>query len=236
MTDRQLESNRANSQFSTGPRTEEGKRRSRFNAVKHNLYSKVHIATPEEIAAFEAHCAGYRKSLAPVGFEEQELAHAIAEDRWRLKRARAIENSIFARGIHDRSINFETGHTEINEALAEGQIWTEQAKFLTALTQFEQRIQRSIREHTAELKALQEARREAYNQSREEAILLAQLSESKGEIYDPAPDFADPSEHGGFVFHAPSLNRYVDRDMRLREAGNLRNWVPIRSQTLPQAA
>ncbi len=226
MTERQLEANRINAQLSTGPRTEAGKSRSRFNAVKHNLYSKVHIATPEETAAFEAHCAGYRESLAPVGFEETELAQSIAEDRWRLKRARSVENSIYARGIHDRSLDHDTGHAEVDDSLAEGQVWIEHGRFLTSLSQFERRILRSIQENTAELKALQAARKEAYSQARKEAILLAQLADSKGEIYDPAPDFGPASEHGGFVFNLDALNRFVDREDRLLEALYLRHARP----------
>ncbi len=218
MTDRQLAANRANAQRSTGPRTEGGKSRSRLNAVKHNLYSKVHIATPEETAAFEAHCAGYREALAPVGFEELELVQSIAEDRWRLKRARSVENSIFARGVHDRSLDHDTGHAEVDDALSEGQVWIEQCRFLTSLTQFERRLLRSVQENTAALKALQAARKEAHAQARSEAILLARLAESKGEDYDPAPDFPNPAECGGFVFNAAALARHVDRNQRLQDA------------------
>ncbi len=85
---------------STGPRTPAGKRRASFNAFRHGLTSKVHIHTPEESEAFRAHCQAYRAELAPVGAQETDIVQSIAEDRWRLKRARAIENNIFAEGIN----------------------------------------------------------------------------------------------------------------------------------------
>ena len=39
--DEKLDANRQNAEHSTGPRSPEGKRRSRFNATRHNLSSQV---------------------------------------------------------------------------------------------------------------------------------------------------------------------------------------------------
>ena len=92
----QLAANRANAQLSTGPKTEAGKQRTRLNGLRHGLTGQIHPFAPEEHAAFEKHCQGIRESFAPVGVFELNLTQAIAEDQWRLSRARAIENGIFA--------------------------------------------------------------------------------------------------------------------------------------------
>jgi hypothetical protein len=98
MTAAQLTACRENAQLSTGPRTIAGKKRSSLNAFRHGLTGQIVIHTPEDQEAFQKHCDGIREALAPVGALEFDLAQAIAEDRWRLNRARALENSIFALG------------------------------------------------------------------------------------------------------------------------------------------
>ena len=72
MTEAQLIANRANAQLSTGPRTEEGKRRSSLNDFRHGLTGQIVIHTPEDQAAFQKHCEAIRDALAPVGALELE--------------------------------------------------------------------------------------------------------------------------------------------------------------------
>jgi hypothetical protein len=66
MTEAQVVANGANVQFSTGPRTEEGKNRSSLNAFRHGLTGQIVIHTPEDGQAFQKHCDDIRESLAPV--------------------------------------------------------------------------------------------------------------------------------------------------------------------------
>ena len=199
----------------TGPRTPAGKRRASFNAFKHGLTSKVHVHTPEESEAFRTHCQAYHAELSPVGIQETDLVQLISEDRWRLKRARSIENNIFAAGINRHAGEIESGDEQIDNALAEGKTWVEQAKFLALITLYEQRINRAIEKNTTALRALQTARREAYRKAQQEAIHLMQEAESRGEIYRPQDDFRPASTHGGFVYSSSEIHRVLDRRARI---------------------
>ena len=51
---RQIEANRRNALRSTGPKTEDGKRRSRQNAVRHGLTSETVIVALEDIEDYQA--------------------------------------------------------------------------------------------------------------------------------------------------------------------------------------
>jgi hypothetical protein len=215
MTAPQLTANRANSLLSTGPTTESGKLRSSQNSVKHGLCGKIHAATREDQAAFDLHCHEFREALAPVGLVEPGLVQAIAEDAWRLKRARALENSIFAKGPDAAA---DTGNPEIDAALDAGQTWIEQARNLQLLTLYEQRINRTLAKNTASLEALQSTRKAAFAQAQAEAMLLAEWTQSQGEVYDPALDFPPSEYFGGFVYATAEIARLIDRARRLDAA------------------
>jgi hypothetical protein len=91
---RQFEANRRNAQQSTGPRTEEGKRQSRRNAVRHGLTAETVIASledAEDYKAFEAAIIGDYDARTAV---ERELVLRLASLLWRLRRATAIETQL----------------------------------------------------------------------------------------------------------------------------------------------
>ena len=92
---RQFEANRRNALRSTGPKTEEGKRRSRLNAVRHGLTAETvvrHLEDAEDYKAFEATIiADYCAETAVA----RELVLRLASLLWRLRRATAIETDLF---------------------------------------------------------------------------------------------------------------------------------------------
>jgi hypothetical protein len=92
---RQIDANRRNARLSTGPVTEEGKKRSRQNAVRHGLTAETVITAledAEDYAAFEmAVTADYDAQTAV----ERELVLRLASLLWRLRRATAIEAGLF---------------------------------------------------------------------------------------------------------------------------------------------
>jgi len=92
---RQIEANRRNAQLSTGPVTEEGKRRSRQNAIRHGLTAETVIDAledAEDYAAFEMAVTADHDAQSAV---ERELVLRLASLLWRLRRATAIESGLF---------------------------------------------------------------------------------------------------------------------------------------------
>ena len=92
---RQIQANRRNAELSTGPVTEEGKRRSRQNAVRHGLTAETVIDAledAEDYAAFEMAVTADYDAQSAV---ERELVLRLASLLWRLRRATAIESGLF---------------------------------------------------------------------------------------------------------------------------------------------
>ncbi len=218
MTERKRLANIANAQKSTGPRTIEGKRRSSLNSTRHSLTGQLQIATAEELAAFQKHCAELLAELKPEGPMENYYANAVCEDMWRAARARALENGVFANGHLTHADSINAGHPEVDTGLAQSITWSEQADKLATLTLYEQRIGRAIEKNLAKLEDLQQKRKEAYKRAQHEAVQFAYHAQCNNVTYEPGNDFLPASDHGGFVYSLPELETVVDRDNRLRRA------------------
>jgi hypothetical protein len=92
---RQIEANRRNARLSTGPVTEEGKRTSRQNALRHGLTAETVIDAledAEDYAAFELAVTADYDAQSAV---ERELVLRLASLLWRLRRATTIESGLF---------------------------------------------------------------------------------------------------------------------------------------------
>jgi hypothetical protein len=92
---RQIEANRRNAQLSTGPVTEEGKRRSRQNAVRHGLTAETVIDALEDAEDYTAFEMAVTADYDAQSAVERELVLRLASLLWRLRRATAIESGLF---------------------------------------------------------------------------------------------------------------------------------------------
>ena len=191
-----------------------------LNAYRHGLTGQVLIFTPEDEAAYKAHCAAIHESYAPVGGMETELVQEIADDRWRIKHATALMNNTFALGMTRRD-TITANHPEIDAAFAQTRIWHDDPKNLALLSLYQHRIKNKEIKTTALLLQLQNQRREALKQAVEEAALLAQLAASKGETLNIQRDLPTLTSYPQFDFSNPELARLVQHAQRLAEARKL---------------
>jgi len=225
ISDKQLEANRANALLSTGPKTEEGRKRSSMNALRHGITGQVTTMTDEDRTAHDQLSEALIKDLAPEGAMEIQLAQRIATDSWRLNRISAIEDNLFALGLHENAGALCSDHEQIDAALTTARVFTMEAKTLQLLTLYEQRINRSLQKNLAILQSLQGVRRQERDAAMKEAAVLLKLSEMNGLQYIPARD--------GFVFSNDQIHAAIDRDQRLERASttDLSKYRPRKFQT-----
>ena len=82
---------RRNARRSSGPRSEEGKRRSRENALKHGLTARTVLLPDENIEAFHEHMSGWFDSQQPRDQTESSLVERMAFAMWRIGRLERTE-------------------------------------------------------------------------------------------------------------------------------------------------
>ena len=92
---RQIEANRRNARKSTGPITEEGKQRSRCNAVRHGLTAETVIGALEDAEDYKAFEAAIIADYDAQSAVERELVLRLASLLWRLRRATTMETGLF---------------------------------------------------------------------------------------------------------------------------------------------
>ena len=163
--EKQLEANRRNAQYSTGPRSEHGKENSSRNSTKHGLF-----AVPQSTEAHDHFTVAIISDLNPANHLERQTAQLIAEDHYRLNRIREIETGIFSMGS-DPAV-----------------IFLQHSKELERLTLYESRINRNLQRNLAQLKSLQTERKAERARQMAEARLLAQVNLSQNRPYHPEQD------------------------------------------------
>lgn len=96
---RKLASNRRNSLKSTGPRTVQGKNRSRFNALSSRIYAATLLLPGENHQEYEARRQEIIDALTPCGELEEFHANQIVADMWRLSRLQRGEKLILGSDV-----------------------------------------------------------------------------------------------------------------------------------------
>jgi hypothetical protein len=92
---RQIDANRRNARKSTGPITEEGKQRSRCNAVRHGLTAETVIGALEATEDYKAFEAAIIADYDAQSAVERELVLRLASLLWRLRRVTIMETGLF---------------------------------------------------------------------------------------------------------------------------------------------
>jgi hypothetical protein len=95
-TQAQIDANRRNALKSTGPRTEQGKSTSRWNALKTGIEAASVVIPGEDPAELEQLTAEYHQQFRPPSAVERFLVDSMIMAEWRLRRYRQIESQLWA--------------------------------------------------------------------------------------------------------------------------------------------
>ncbi len=127
-TIKQIRANRRNAQRSTGPKTQEGKDRVRFNGLVHGFFAESAILPGESQEKFDAQLARVTAAWAPQDDFEKDLVEQIAVCQWkiaRLDRAEAVlyapslPPDKFALSIHRLNLTQSRLRRDISRAIAD---------------------------------------------------------------------------------------------------------------------
>jgi hypothetical protein len=94
-TEAQVAANRANSQYSTGPKSAEGKDRICLNAFRHGLAGAFMILPDEDHEDFNELQLGLRAEHKPDTPTEILLIESMAQHYWLKQRALRLQNFCF---------------------------------------------------------------------------------------------------------------------------------------------
>ena len=91
---KQFEANGRNALLSTGPKSAQGKRRSRCNALRHGLAAETIVEAFEDPKHYKKFQAAIVSDYAPQSTVEHELVLRAASLLWRLRRATLVETGL----------------------------------------------------------------------------------------------------------------------------------------------
>lgn len=106
VSQKRAETNRANAQLSTGPKTPLGKLASSRNSTKHGLTSGQLIIPGEDPAEFDSLVAALLEDHQPAGETEELLVTEMAQSHWLAQRAIRLQNGCFREtGVDEKGLS-----------------------------------------------------------------------------------------------------------------------------------
>jgi hypothetical protein len=199
--------NRANSQHSTGPKTQSGKQRSSLNALRHGLTGQIVVMPTEDLQAYQLHLNSFTDEYQPQGATESHLVQALADTSWRLNRVAALETNLLTLGV-THAAPITDAPQQVQDAMSIVAALESQSKALANLSMHSQRLSRQFERTVIQLRDLQKTRRAQDNQDLDNLLDITEMYKDKGEPYNPSKD--------GFVFSQTQINEAILRRTRER--------------------
>ena len=198
----QIAANQANAQSSTGPKSEDGKKRSSLNALKTGLTGRTVLMPGDDAKAYQDHVCRFIDEFEPATAREEELVQSLADTRWRLLRIPALETNLYALGQLEFADKFDAEAGPVRSGLIQAHTFLAYQKQFNNLVIQETRLCRRFEKEMAELKQLQAERREREGRELEQAARLYLAAKKENKPFDPAPL--------GFEFSIVDIERFLE--------------------------
>jgi hypothetical protein len=102
-----------------GPRTAMGKERSKGNALKHGIFSKVVILDFESPSEFNSLLRGLRFDLRPRGVLEEAIVEKLAVILWRHRRLLQAETAMVRENLRKKETEIEIKKAQMSDRFTE---------------------------------------------------------------------------------------------------------------------
>jgi len=176
--------NRANSQHSTGPRTESGKQRSSLNALSHGLTARTAVLPTEDPDTYQRHIQQFLDEYAPATPTETQLVHEIANTAWRLNRIPFLEADLLSQDPNPQTLIPQLASLGLHGA----------------------RLSRQFQKAIEQLREMQYERRRLERRQLHDAAELLIRHQHKGLSWEPSDD--------GFVFSKEQVELHARQLIR----------------------
>ncbi len=182
-TAKRAATNRANSQHSTGPRSDAGKQRSSQNALSHGLTARTAVLPTEDPEAYKLHIQQFLDEYAPANATETQLVHEIANTSWRLNRIPFLEAELLTQPSDPQN----------------------QITLLARLGLHGSRLSRQFQKAVEQLREMQDDRHRLERRHLNEVAEILIRHQRKGLPWDPSVF----SKEAGFVFSKEQIESHA---------------------------
>jgi hypothetical protein len=212
ISEARLRANRENAKRSTGPRTEEGKQRSRQNAAQHHFTAQVIPLPDEERALLDDCIRQFTAEYKPVGYQELNLVHMLAHTQYRLHRLAYAEHHLFALGPIAPAPGEPSGIDQSPSSDAEGlaEMLRRARDPISTLSIYEQRLMRHYQRTLRTLLEIQAERKAEERQNEADLYVIARCH-ANAKVPFHASDF-------GFVCSDDEIKDLIKRRVTLDRA------------------
>jgi hypothetical protein len=112
VSENKIEANCRNAQKSTGPKSAEGKGRSRFNSLKHGMQAELPVLPDEDEQAFSWQIDAWTNDLQPRNEVEQHLVNLAAQASWEVDRIARANVARLSANINNAALDAAAGVTQ----------------------------------------------------------------------------------------------------------------------------